>query len=195
MLFLPCLNYDTINTDKITLFHAKHDFFKKKFLSTVIEWNKLDPTFKNTASPWLSKKNLSKFVIPSPNSVFNCYNCKGIKHLVRLCPGLSHLNEHKLKHSFQDILHPFCSCDLNVETNNTYVFISYPLFNNQRCTLFSTVSDTYSSMTNTSDLILTHILLFGKALLDISINNLILKAAMNHIISTNRFDESLFSIW
>ena len=45
------LNYDTRNTDKITLFHAKHDFFKKKILSTVIEWNKLDPTFRNTTSP------------------------------------------------------------------------------------------------------------------------------------------------
>ena len=44
--------YDTRNTDKITLFHAKHDFFKKKIkLSTVIEWNKLDPTFRNTTSP------------------------------------------------------------------------------------------------------------------------------------------------
>ena len=115
-------------------------------------------------------------------TVFNCYNCKGIKHLIRLCLGLSHLNEHKLKHSFQDALHPFCSCYLNVETNNTYVFISCPLFNNQRCTLLSTVSDTYSSMTNTSDLILTHILLFGKALLDISVNTFILKAAMNYII-------------
>ena len=26
-------------------------FSKKKFLSTVIEWNKLDPTFRNTTSP------------------------------------------------------------------------------------------------------------------------------------------------
>ena len=70
------LNYDTRNTDKITLFHAKHGFFKKKkILSIVIEWNKLDPTFKNTASPWLSKKNLSKFVTPSPNIFFNCCNC------------------------------------------------------------------------------------------------------------------------
>ena len=65
-------------------------------------------------------------------------------------------------------------------------FLYCPLFSN------STVNDIDSSLTNSNDLILTHTVLFGKASLDISANTLLLNATMNHIISTNRFDESLF---
>ena len=39
---------------------------------------------------------------------------------------------------------------------------------------------------------MTDILLFGKASLDITANTLILNASMNYIISTNRFEVSLF---
>ena len=47
-------------------------------------------------------------------------------------------------------------------------FLDCPLFTNQRCTLLSTVNDIDSSLINTNDLILAHILLFGKASLDTS---------------------------
>ena len=40
------LDNNTRNTDKFTLFHTKHNFFKNCFLpSAVIEWNKLDFNF------------------------------------------------------------------------------------------------------------------------------------------------------
>ena len=111
-------NYNTRNTNKITLFHTKNNFFKNSFFpSTVIEWNKLDPNLRSAASLSVFKKNLLKFIRPSPNSVFNCHNCKGIKYLTRLRLCLSHLREHKFKHSFQDTLNPFCLCGLDVETN------------------------------------------------------------------------------
>ena len=95
------------------------------------------------------------------------------------------------KHSFQDTLNPFCLCGLDLKTN-MHFFLYCPLFTNQRRTLLSMVNDIDSSLTNTNDSILTHILLFGKASLDISANTLILNATMNYIISTNRFEESLF---
>ena len=75
---------------------------------------------------------------------------------------------------------------------NTHFFLYCPLFTNQRRTLLSTVKDIDSSLTNTNDSILTHILLFGKASLDTSASTLLLNATMNYIISTNRFEESLF---
>ena len=96
------------------------------FPSTIIEWNKLDPHLRSAASLGAVKKNLLKFIRPSPNSVFNCHNCKGIKYLTRLHLGPSQLLEHKFKHSFQDTLNPFCSCGLDVETN-TYFFSLLPL--------------------------------------------------------------------
>ena len=71
-------------------------------------------------------------------------------------------------------------------------FLFCLLFSNHRCTLLSTVNDVDSSLANNNDAILTHILLFDKASLDISTNTLVLNADMNYIISTNRFEESLF---
>ena len=48
------------NTDKITLFRAKHFvliFFKNSFFpSSVIEWNKLDPNLRSAASLNVFKK-------------------------------------------------------------------------------------------------------------------------------------------
>ena len=134
-------NYNTRDADKITLFHTKHKFFKNSFFpSTVIEWNKLDPNLRSAASLSVFKKNLLKFIRPSRNSVFNCHNCKEIKYLTRLRLGLSHLRQHKFKHSFQDTLNPFCSCGLDVDTN-THFFLYCPLFTNQRRTLLSAVNE------------------------------------------------------
>ena len=40
----------------------------------------------------------------------------GIKYLTRLRLGLSHLNDHKFRHNFQDCLNPLCPCSLKVES-------------------------------------------------------------------------------
>ena len=61
----------------------------------------------------------------------------------------------------------------------------------QRRTVLNTVNDIDSSLTNTNDSTLTHILLFGKASLDVSANIIILNVTMSYIISTSKFDESL----
>ena len=136
-------NYNTRNTDKITHFHTKYNFSKNSFFpSSVIEWNKLDPILRSTASLSVFKNNLLKFIRPSRNTVFNCHNCKEIKNLARLRLGLSHLRGHKFKHSLEDTLNPFCSCDLDVDTN-THFFLYCLLFTNQRHTVLSAVDEWY----------------------------------------------------
>ena len=137
------------------------------------------------------KKNLLKVIRPFPNNVFNCQNYKRIKYLTRLCLGLIHLRELKFEHSFQNTLNPFCPWSLDVETNTRF-FLYFPLFSNQRCILLRTVNDVDSYLTNTNDSILIHIFLFGKAFFDMSAKTLILNSRMNYIISTNKFEESLF---
>ena len=43
--------YETRNTNDIPLMNIKHNFFKNTFFpSTIIEWNKLDPAIRNSAS-------------------------------------------------------------------------------------------------------------------------------------------------
>ena len=117
------MSYRTRQCNKIPAINVKHDFFKKTFFpSTIIEWNKLDLKIKNSESIKTFKKRILSFIRPSPNSTFNCHNPKGIKLLSRLRLGLSHLREHKFKHSFQDSLNPFCSCGKGeVETSSHYL--------------------------------------------------------------------------
>ena len=93
--------YNTSNTHESTLFHTNHNFFKNSvFSSTVIEQNKIDPKRQGAATLSVFKNNLLEFIRPSPNSFLNCHNCKGIKYLTRLCPGLIHFHEHQFKYSF-----------------------------------------------------------------------------------------------
>ena len=48
------------------------------------------------------------------NTVCNCHNPEGLKFITRLRLGLSHLREHKFKHSFQDMINPLCGCDFHI---------------------------------------------------------------------------------
>ena len=52
--------------------------------STFIEWNKLDNNIQNSESVSGFKKQILKFMRPSPNSAFNVHNPHGIKLLTRL---------------------------------------------------------------------------------------------------------------
>ena len=87
------------NIHNIPLVNTKHNFFKNSFfLSTIIEWNNLDPHLRKSENFSVFKSNILKFIRPSPNSVYNCHNPRGICLITRLRLGLSHLREHKFKH-------------------------------------------------------------------------------------------------
>ena len=90
------------------------------------------------------------FIRPSPNSVFDIHNPKRIKFITRLRLGLSHLREHKFKHSsFQDI------------ESTTHSFLHCSFFINERRTLFSTIRSLDSKLLDSTDYDLTQTLLFG----------------------------------
>ena len=111
--------YQTRHLANVPSLSFKNNFFKNTFSpSTILEWNKLDPSLWNSASYNVFKNSILKFIRPSPNKIFQCHNPKGIKLVTRLRLGLSHLREHKFKHSFQDTLNPLCSCGLYIETTS-----------------------------------------------------------------------------
>ena len=118
------MSYRTRQCNKIPTIKVKHDFFKNIFFpSAIIGWSKLDWKIKTSESIQTFKKRILSFIRPSPNGTFNCHNPKGIKLLSRLRFRLSHLREHKFKHSFQDSLNLFCSCRKGeVETSSHYLF-------------------------------------------------------------------------
>ena len=184
--------YQTRHLANIPSLSFKHNFFKNTFFpSTILEWNKLDPSLRNSTSYNVFKNSILKFIRPSPNKIFQCHNPKVIKLVTRLRLGLSHLREHKFKHSFQDTLNPFCSCGLDIETTSHY-FLHCPLFHAERSTLLNNVNEIDCPIFNKSEIVVTLILLFRDRSFKDEVNLLILNATINFVLPTNRYDEPLF---
>ena len=157
-----------------------------------MEWKKLDWEIKNSESIVTLKKRILSFIRPSANSTFNCHNPKWIKLLSRLRLGLSHLREHKFKRSFQDSLNPFCSCEKGeVETSSHYL-LHCPNYSEERLALLNTIRNIDMSILQLSDSKFTSVLLFSDTSFDNNKNTFILDDTIDYIISTGRFDVSLF---
>ena len=98
-------NYNTRNIDHIDPHYCRTDIFKYSFFPyTIVEWNKLDANLKNAKFYMCFGTSLLKIVRPVQNSVFKIFNPLGIKFLTRLRLILSHLNDYKFEHNFQNCL-------------------------------------------------------------------------------------------
>ena len=96
-----------------------------------------------------------EFIRPSPNSIFYIYNPYGIKLLTRLRLGLSHLNEHKFKHGFNDTTNPICICGGDIESIN-YFFLHCPEYCEARQTLFDNIQGIDKMLLSQNESSLTH---------------------------------------
>ena len=95
---------------------------KTLFFSYVIfEWNNLDKSIRNSESLSIFLKSTLKFIRPSPNSAYNSFSTKGIKHLARLRLDLSHLRYYKFKHRFLDSINRICSSTFDIETTSHFL--------------------------------------------------------------------------
>ena len=101
---------------------------------------------------------------------------------------MSHLREHRFKHNFQDCLNPICSCGLDIESTSHFL-LHCPTFNDERYTLLSTLNniDCKLLVLTKSSLSKTHLL--SQTLFDQEKNTPILKATIEYILSTERFEE------
>ena len=115
---------------------------------------------------------------------------KGIRLITRLRVGMSHLREHKFKHNFQDCLNPICSCGLDIESTSHFL-LHCPTFNDDRYTLLSTLNNTDPTLLELTKSSLSQTLLYGKTLFDKEKNTRIQSATIEHISSTERFEEPL----
>ena len=122
MLQETLITFSVLNLDTAS---SKTHFFP----STIIEWNNSDSTLRNSKSCVVFENSILKFIRHSTSNVFDCNNDKGgIRLIVRLCIGMSHLCENKFKHNFQDCLNPICSCGLDIEAT-THFLLYCPTFN------------------------------------------------------------------
>ena len=190
---IPTTNthYTFRNSDKIPYFKSKHNFSKNSFFpSIIIELNKLDPSLRRCDSYNVFKSNILKFIQPSSNSFFHCHNPIGIKYITRIRLGLSHLREHKFKHSFQDTLNPICNCGNDVESA-IHFCLHCRLCSNERRTLLNSLVNIDHTLLDNTDFSLTQILLFGITTFNAIVNTKIINLTNEFVLSTKRFDEPL----
>ena len=138
------------------------------------------------------KSNILRFILPKPNNVYYCHNSGGIKLLTRLCLGLSHLRQHKLKHNFQDCPNLLCPCGNEIETSTHYL-LHCPTYTNERLTLLNKIKSINCSILESSDATVTKILLFDDNTLGNSSNTIILNSTIEYIISTQRLESSILT--
>ena len=116
-------------------------FFRNSFLPSVIdEWNKLNPDITNIKSSITFRNSLLKSIKPLPNNVFDACDPHGLKLLTRFRVGLSHLREHRFNHGFNDIIDPFCPCNMEIESVSHF-FLRCDFYLNQRNDLMNDLSN------------------------------------------------------
>ena len=177
-----------------SIYHNRlgYTFFRNSYFPSIVtEWNNLYKSIKNSESFSIFKKNILQFIGPSPNSVFNCHDPKGVKLLERLRLGLSHLHDHKFKHSFQDSLNPICNCGTNVETTTHYL-LHCPLFSDESLFLINRIRNIGNNILNLNYSRFSDVLLFGNSSFNNTNNASILNTTIEYIVLSRRFEVAFF---
>ena len=89
-----------------------------------------------TSSFDIFRANLIKILQTIPNSIFGIFNAVGRKLITRLWLGLSHLNEHRFNHNFNNCINSLCTCSLDAEST-VHFFRHCNYYNSDRITLLN----------------------------------------------------------
>ena len=127
------------------------------------------------------------------NPLFSIHNSVGVKLLTRLRLQLSHLNEHKFRHGFEDTISPMCSCNAEIESNEHFLLRCQFCFS-LRLELFDKLNKINSSFfkfgAKDQVNILSYVYSSEKP---ISLNRDIIKLVIDFLIESGRFDRPLIS--
>ena len=131
------------------------------------------------------------FIRPNQSNICNIFDPIGLKLLSRLFLGLSHLNEHKFRHKFQDCLNLLRYCNLEIE-DTTHCLLLSQHFSNHRYDLMNSVKSVIPNFESLTDNSRIDILLYGDSRFDENKNKIILEATINYLKNSERFSGSLF---
>ena len=133
-----------------------------------------------------------EFIRPLPDIIFYICNPYGIKLLTRLRFGLSHLNEQRFKHGFNDAINPICICGGDIESIN-HLFLHCPEYCEARQILFDNIQSIDKMLLSQKESSLTHVLLYGDPKRNSYVNAFILNSTIEFILSSERFNRPLFN--
>ena len=187
-----CHQSTRLRNNRLPTFHCRTKCFKNSFFpSTMNDWFNLDSTVRDSESIAIFKKRLLSFIGPIPSNVYNIFDPIGLKFLTRLRLGLSHLNEHRFRHNFQECINPLCSCGLETE-NTSHYLLYYHHFSQNRINLMNSVNSVFENFDILSDNIKTDVLLYGDPRLGGESNKIILEETISYIKTSERFIGSFF---
>ena len=173
-------------------YHCRTDCFKYSFFpSTLNDWFKVDENMRNPGSIAIFKSRLLSFTRPVQSNIYRIFDPKGLKFLTRLRLGLSHLNEHKCRHNFQDCLNPLCSCSLEIEDTSHYL-LHCQHFSNHRIDLMNSVKSVIINFEFMADNRKQDILLYSDSHKNENKNKIISEASINYLKNLERFSGPLF---
>ena len=141
-------------------------------------WFNLDLNIRNSESISIFKSKLLYFIRPFQTNIYNIFDPKGLTILTHLRLGLSHLNEHRFRHNFQDCLNPLCSCILEIEDASHYLWQCHH-FSHYRVVLMNSVKSICDSFDSMSVNVKEDLLLYGDSRSDENKNKVILKATIS----------------
>ena len=128
---------------------------------------------------------------PPSRPIYSIFNPLGVKYLTRLRVQLSHLNEHKFNHNFQDCINPICdNCGMNIESN-THFFLDCRQYTSLRAELMNELRMIDENILRLSRDCLVNIILFGDPKYNSLDNCRILNASISFILRSKRFKGSL----
>ena len=172
---------------------CRSDYFTNSFIPYVVrEWNKRSTEILNSTSYQQFRKSLLSFIKPTCSSLFSIHHPVGVKLLVRLRLGFSHLREHKFRHNFHDTLNPLCSCSLEPETTSHYHLCCHN-FSSSRFALMNDLNLIDPIISQLNETALANILLYGDSKKSTPENSKISQSTIRSIIATKRFDDSSFN--
>ena len=109
-------------TSIITTFYCRNDCYKNYFFPSALRnWFQLDVAIRNSESMAIFKNRLLSFIHPIQSDVYDIFDPIGLKFLTRLRFDLSHPNEQRFRHNFQDCLNPLFSYSLKTEDTTHYL--------------------------------------------------------------------------
>ena len=183
--------YITRNVKDTATYQCRTDACNFSFFPwTITEWNKIAIKIRNSSYLVFRNYLLSK-IRPKPSPFYNIHNPSGIKLLTRLRLGLSHLNEHKFNHNFDDCVNPFCTCSLEPESTSHF-FLHCHHYNAIQSILFEDLNSVDKNLFKLSDNELTLILLYGSTKHSLMNNHILLNSSIKYIENSKRFSGPLF---
>ena len=113
-----------------------------------------------------------------------------IRLLTRLRLGLSHLNEHRFNHNFDNCINPLCTCTLETESTTRFFLHCY-FYSNIRKILLVDLHVININIKNFPETVFTDLLLYGKSSFDKIQNKKILTTSIKYIVDSKRFTCSI----